>query len=115
MHTVLAEVIRLPAGRSSLPDTLARGMGAAFRRSFAAMEALRKELDEMMKADAPSVRGSWLAAFLGGLPFFLFALAQYILWLSRRLTVKWSDFSIPCIALPIIPLPTPGYSTVMLL
>ena len=101
MHTVLAEVIQAARQDDHRSRVLWREVwgllsGAASQQ----WKALRKELDRM-KADTPSVRGSWLAAFLGGLPFFLFALAEYVPVAIRRIFNRtWSVFSILCTALP---------------
>jgi hypothetical protein len=95
MHTVLAEVIQAARQDQHCSRVLWReGWGLLSGAASQQWKVLRKELVSM-KIETPSVRGSWLAAFTGGLPFFLFALTQYILWLSPELNRQLERFFYP--------------------
>jgi len=95
MHTVLVDVIQAAWQDDHRSRILWREVwgllsGAASQQ----WKVLRKELVSM-KIETPSVRGSWLAAVLSGLPFILFALAKYGLWLSTDINRHLERFFYP--------------------
>ena len=97
MHTVLADVIQ--TARQDDPHHYSRilwreGWGLLSGAASQQWKTLKKELDSM-KVETPSVRGSWLASVLSGLPFILFALAKYGLWLSTDINRHLERFFYP--------------------
>jgi hypothetical protein len=95
MHTVLAEVIQAARQDQHCSRVLWREVwgllsGAASQQ----WKVLRKELVSM-KIETPSVRGSWLAAVLSGLPFILFTFAEYGLGLIAGIRNNTEKFFMP--------------------
>ena len=95
MHTVLAEVIQAAWQDDHRSRLLWREVWGLLSGAAAQQwKALGKEL-ERMKANTPSLRGSWLAGLLSGLPFALFALAEYFLWLTDGIRNSAEKFFLP--------------------
>ncbi len=97
MQAVLDEVIREARQEKTLDRMRVvwrEGLGLLWGAVSEQWKRLRKELGSM-KMETPSVRGSWLAGVLGGLPFFLYALAKYGLLLSDDIQRRADQFFAP--------------------